>query len=61
MKIKCDKCGKKFQPGVRPDGLPTGMGFQLENGTSINVCTECICDAKSDLEWWIKNLVGKGI
>lgn len=60
MKIKCDKCGKKFQPGNRPGGLPNGVGFQLENGTIINVCSDCICDAKGDLEWWVNNLMKEG-
>lgn len=57
MNIKCDKCGKKFKPGMRTDGLPTGVGFQLENGKILNVCSECICDAKNDIEWWVNNLV----
>lgn len=60
MYIKCDKCGKRFKPGLRPDGLPTGVEFRFKNGTSINVCSECICDAKNDMEWWVNNLVERG-
>lgn len=41
MPIKCDSCGKVFFPGEK-DGLPNGVGFQLEDGTTYNVCRECI-------------------
>ena len=40
--ITCDKCGKEFKVGNRPDGLPNGVGFQLENGQIINICCDCI-------------------
>ena len=40
--ITCDECQKEFKPGNRPDGLPNGVGFQLENGQIINICYDCI-------------------
>lgn len=40
--ITCDECGKEFKPGNRPDGLPNGVGFQLENGQIINICCDCV-------------------
>lgn len=40
--MKCESCGREFEPGNRPDGLPNGVGFQLTDGAIINVCTECI-------------------
>jgi len=41
-RIKCKKCGKEFEVGNRPDGLPNGVGFEMEDGSIINICTECI-------------------
>lgn len=41
-KIKCHICGKKFEVGNRPDGLPNGCGYELADGSIINVCTDCI-------------------
>lgn len=38
----CIKCGREFQEGNRPDGLPNGVGFQMEDGSIISCCTECI-------------------
>ena len=40
--IKCDKCGKYFEFGNKPCGIPNGIGFQLEDGTVYNMCAECI-------------------
>ena len=40
--MKCAECKKEFQKGNRPDGLPNGACFVLENGTTVTVCTECI-------------------
>lgn len=40
--MKCNECGKEFYPGNRIDGLPNGVGFQLEDGTIYNVCCECV-------------------
>lgn len=41
MEIKCNKCGKIFKPG-NADGLPNGVGFEMKDGTVINVCRECL-------------------
>ena len=40
--MKCDHCGKEFEAGNRPDGLPNGVWFVLEDGSMVTVCTECI-------------------
>lgn len=40
--IKCDMCGKLFEAGNRPDGTPNGVGFHLEDGSLLNVCSECV-------------------
>lgn len=42
MKIKCDNCGNEFEIGSRPDGLPNGIGYQLQDGTIYNICTDCV-------------------
>ena len=39
--IRCTKCGKSFTLG-NVGGLPNGVGFQLEDGTLINICRECL-------------------
>lgn len=40
--MKCDFCGKEFEIGNRPDGLPNGYGMVLENDIKIDVCAECM-------------------
>ena len=40
--MKCDKCGREFEPGNRPDGIPNGVGFVIKDGRVITVCAECI-------------------
>ena len=40
--MKCNKCAMEFLFGNRPDGLPNGVGFQLEDGRMINICAECL-------------------
>ena len=46
--IKCDKCKKDFSEVVdRSDGLPNGVGFELENGKVITLCADCIKDLGS--------------
>lgn len=39
--MTCDNCGKHFDAGIRPDGLPNGVGFVTDNGT-ITLCTDCL-------------------
>ena len=52
--IRCSLCGKKITPGNRKDGCPNGVGFQLEDGTLINACAECLED-EDRLEKWLDN------
>ena len=40
--MKCNKCGREFLFGNRPDGLPNGVGFELDDGRTINICAECL-------------------
>lgn len=41
--IKCDKCNNNISDTIeRADGLPNGVGFQLEDGRLINICADCI-------------------
>lgn len=41
--IKCDKCGNMFISG-ETNGLPNGLGFQLQDGKLINLCQACIIE-----------------
>ena len=55
--MKCDICGKKIDMReIRIDGLPAGVGFKLEDGRTINVCTDCVL--AEDFRGRIKNLEG---
>lgn len=41
--MKCDKCGNIISNKIkRADGLPNGVGFELEDGRLINLCSGCI-------------------
>lgn len=42
IRIVCVMCKKAFIPGARPDGLPNGVGFQMADGQTVNVCSSCI-------------------
>lgn len=42
--IICDSCGKKFKPGNNPEGLPNGIGFEMQDGKIINYCRNCIIE-----------------
>lgn len=56
-KVKCDFCGKKIDMREkRADGLPAGVGFELEDGRIINLCTDCVL--AEDFRGRIKNLEG---
>lgn len=58
-KVKCDICGKKIDMREkRTDGLPAGFGFELEDGSIVNVCTDCVL--AEDFMGRIKNLEGAG-
>lgn len=40
---KCNKCKRNISEQItRADGLPNGVGFELENGEVITLCAECI-------------------
>lgn len=43
MRIKCEMCGKEIIPGNDENGLPNGVGFELEDGIILTVCSDCIC------------------
>ena len=38
----CDKCKRIFSAGNDNSGLPNGVGFELENGKTIMLCSNCI-------------------
>ena len=40
--IKCNECGKVIIPGNDENGIPHGVGFEMDDGRIINVCSECI-------------------
>lgn len=40
--MKCDKCKKEFSIGNGADGLPNGVGFELDDGRIIVLCKECL-------------------
>lgn len=42
MGVKCNECGKYFIAGSRPDGMPNGIGFMMEDGSVHNVCADCL-------------------
>ena len=42
--IKCDRCGNTFISGNTSNGLPNGVGFQLQDGRVITLCQRCIME-----------------
>ena len=40
--ILCNQCGKFFPVGMNEDGFPNGVGFEMQDGSIYNVCSECI-------------------
>lgn len=42
--IKCDKCGNTFISGNTSNGLPNGLGFQMQDGRVITLCQGCIME-----------------
>ena len=40
--IKCDKCDNMFISGNSANGLPNGVGFQMQDGKVITLCQRCI-------------------
>ena len=51
-RIKCDECGHAFYPG-KP-GQITGAAFELEDGTTINICRRCLIKANAEAKRDIK-------
>ena len=47
--MKCFYCGKEFEKGNRPDGLPNGMGFKSPDGSITNVCADCLIEAGNNV------------
>ena len=47
--IRCDICGKEFEAGNRPSGIPNGLGFMSKDGErTVNICAECIMKSQDD-------------
>lgn len=42
MGIRCNECGRLFSSGHNSNGLPNGVGFELEDGNIYNICIDCI-------------------
>lgn len=40
--LKCDVCGKRFMPGIMPDGMPAGIGATLDDGKTVIFCHDCL-------------------
>ena len=55
--MKCDKCGKEFDTGHRPDGLPNGVGFVLQDGTQITYCAECLIEKGIEIQKQVGGVV----
>lgn len=49
--MKCDMCGKEFEPGNRPDGTPNGVGFELSDGSRITACSDCIIESATNPDY----------
>ena len=47
--MKCDICGKEFEAGNRPDGIPNGVGFVLGDGRIITACSDCVTHRYRDI------------
>ena len=50
MKIKCEVCGKEFDPGNRVDGMPNGITFVATDGKPLTMCADCIIEMGRLLE-----------
>lgn len=48
--MKCDKCGKVFVVGNRPDGLPNGVAFVAADGNKVTMCADCLIKMGEELE-----------
>lgn len=53
--MKCDKCGKEFEGGNRPDGIPNGVVIIREDGTQVTMCSECIIEMGKEIVFGNRN------
>lgn len=60
---KCNKCGKEIAYGNRADGLPNGVGLELENEKTIYICSDCILELEKltdeEKERFIDDIAGE--
>ena len=52
----CIRCKKEIKIRNRPDGLPNGIGMMFEDGTLINLCTDCVIETEAisrDAKRWL--------
>jgi len=56
--MTCAVCKNTFYYGTREDGLPTGVGFVLQDGKRIDICTDCIMKLPQNEDYMkvIKNI-----
>lgn len=47
---KCNQCGKTFEPGNYPDGMPNGITFEFKNGKTYTMCHDCIVEMNETME-----------
>lgn len=47
--MKCNKCGKEFKPGDRPDGLQNGISFLMPDGRPVALCCECLIELGKEI------------
>lgn len=40
--MKCDFCGKEFEFGNRPDGIPNGIALKGKDGSKTTICADCV-------------------
>ena len=48
--MKCDKCGKVFVVCNHQNGLPNGVGYEMEDESIYNVCADCLMEVGRKLE-----------
>ena len=45
--IRCDICGKEYEPGYRPDGVPVIVEAIADDDSVTPICSYCI-DKKAE-------------
>ena len=48
--MKCDRCGKEFKPGNRPNGVPNGVQMKFQNGKTYTLCADCMIEGADNPE-----------